>query len=109
VDSVFEEGGAKSLRLKTKKRYFGKPPSQKEFLTWKLLAQGLTSKEIAKKRRVSVGTIETVRSVLLSKLGARNGPTLIAMWYTRRKKLERNEAIEAGVLGRVDNTHTPAT
>jgi hypothetical protein len=33
----------------------------------------------------SVGTIETVRSVLLSKLGARNGPTLIAMWYQRRK------------------------
>jgi len=74
------------LRRKTKKRFLGKPLSQKEFLTWKLLAQGLTSKEIAKKRRVSVRTIETVRSVLLSKLGVHNGPTLIAMWYRRRKK-----------------------
>jgi DNA-binding NarL/FixJ family response regulator len=97
------------LRLKTKKRYLGKTPSRKEFLTWKLLAQGLTSKEIAKKRRVSVGTIETVRSVLLSKLGARNGPTLIAMWYSRRKKRERNRAIGAGVPGLVDKAHPSAT
>jgi DNA-binding NarL/FixJ family response regulator len=97
------------LTLKTKKRYLGKPLSRKEILTWKLLAQGLTSKEIANKRRVSVGTIETVRSVLLSKLGAHNGPTLIAMWYRRGKKLERDRAIEAGVLGLVDNTHPSAT
>ena len=97
------------MRLKTKKRYLGKLPSQKEFLTWKLLAQGLTSKDIAKKRRVSVGTIETVRSVLLSKLGARNGPTLIAMWYTRGKKSKRKRAIEAGAFGSVDNTHSTAT
>ena len=74
------------MRLKTKKRFLGRPLAPKERETWKLLAQGLTSKEIAKKRRVSVRTIETVRSVLLSKLGAHNTPTLIAMWYRKRKK-----------------------
>jgi DNA-binding NarL/FixJ family response regulator len=74
------------LRLKTKKRFLGRPPAPKELETWRLLAQGLTSKEIARKRRVSVGTIETVRSILLSKLGARNTPTLIAMWYRQEKK-----------------------
>ncbi|MBM4160083.1 MAG: response regulator transcription factor [Ignavibacteria bacterium] len=79
------EAGAQDLRRKTKKRLLGKPLSQKELLTWKLLAQGLTSKEIARRRRVSVRTIETVRSVLLSKLGVHSGPRLIALWYRRRK------------------------
>ena len=74
------------MRLKTKTQNLGKPLGPKERETWKLLAQGLSSKEIAKKRRVSIRTVETVRSVLLSKLGARNSATLIAMWYRRRKK-----------------------
>jgi DNA-binding NarL/FixJ family response regulator len=76
------------VKLKTKKRYLGRPLSEKELLTWELVAQGLTSKEIAKKREVSVGTIETVRSVLRSKLGVHTATALVALWYQRKKKLD---------------------
>ncbi len=60
-----------------KSQYVGAPLSPREREVFRLIALGSTSKEIAAKLFISVATVETHRTNLMSKLGARNVAGLI--------------------------------
>jgi DNA-binding NarL/FixJ family response regulator len=58
---LFGKREARKVTAEEKKRLFWVPLAPKERETWKLIAQGLTSRQVAKKRRVLVGTVESVK------------------------------------------------
>lgn len=57
-------------------------PTRREYEVLELMAQGLTSDEIAKKMNCSITTIKTYRARIMNKSGARNSSELMA-WYLK--------------------------
>lgn len=57
-----------------------------------LMADGLVDKEIAKKLKISMRTVQTYNGRIYIKLGARNRPHAVANYY--KKKIGMNSSIK---------------
>lgn len=66
-------------------------PREQEVIT--LTAQGFTSKEIATKLYISVGTVETHRTNLMTKLGVRNVAELVSYAFRMGLVKSRSNAL----------------
>jgi DNA-binding NarL/FixJ family response regulator len=56
--------------------------SERQTEVLKLIADGFTNKEIAKKLYLSIETVRTHRKDLIERYGARNSVNLVKLWLT---------------------------
>ena len=68
------------------RKLLGRLLGKREHEAWKYLAQGLTSRETARKMKITEHTVISMRKTVYHKLGVHNLAAAVAKWYQQQMK-----------------------
>ena len=68
------------------RKLLGRPLGKREHEAWKYLVQGLTSRETARKMKIAVETVNSMRKTVFGKLGVHNIAGAVGKWYQEQMK-----------------------